>query len=205
MTLPNDSILVTPGSGATVATHLVGGKEHQVVMVANASGHLQDTLPTYYWWSGWNVGAANKIHLEVFNAAGSGKTVKIRKLFIQCNLAAITGVGHVFDVDLTSAVGTGGTPITGRPADPLNDAIPAQITARHAPSGGATKDFTFFSAGLDPEETRPGSALAGMINWIPEGPNIQEIAVREGDGLRVIQITNNTAATWGVLAVGSIE
>lgn len=31
MSQANDSILVTPGSGATVATELIAGKEHQVV------------------------------------------------------------------------------------------------------------------------------------------------------------------------------
>ena len=35
MTLAGDSILVTPGSGATVATHTVDSKEHQVVMQAD--------------------------------------------------------------------------------------------------------------------------------------------------------------------------
>lgn len=40
MTQANDSITVTPGSGATVATHLVSGKEHQVVVLADQSGTL---------------------------------------------------------------------------------------------------------------------------------------------------------------------
>lgn len=41
MTASNDSILVTPGTGATVATHLVNSKEHQVVMVADEYGSIQ--------------------------------------------------------------------------------------------------------------------------------------------------------------------
>lgn len=40
MALPNDSILVTPGSGATVPTHLVSAKEYEVVMVADIAGHI---------------------------------------------------------------------------------------------------------------------------------------------------------------------
>ena len=46
MSQANDSVLVTPGAGATVATHLVSAKEYQVVMVADESGHIQQTLPT---------------------------------------------------------------------------------------------------------------------------------------------------------------
>lgn len=201
----NDSVLVTPGSGATVATQLANGKEHQVVMLAASSGHIYDTLPTYYYWSPYDAGAQNEIVIDLFNGAGSGKTVRVKRLFLQHNMAAITGVGHLFDVDLTSAVGTGGTAVTGRPADPANAAIPAQITCRHAATGGATKDFTLFGVAVDPEETRPGAALMAMINWVPEGPSIQEIVLPEGDGVRMIQITASTVGVWGVLLVVTLE
>lgn len=41
MAQANDSILVTPGSGATVATHNPGdSKEYQVVMLAGDKGHI---------------------------------------------------------------------------------------------------------------------------------------------------------------------
>ena len=205
MTKAGDSILVTPGSGATVATHTVDGKEHQVVMIANASGHLQDTLPTWYVWSTFDAGAANEILIDLFNATGSGVILRVRKIFVQHNMAAITGVGHVFNVDRTSAVGTGGTGLTPRPADSANSALPGGVTARHAATGGATSAYTLFSLSVDPEETRPGAAIMGMINWVPEGPNVQEITCRENEGLRVQQITSNTAGVWGCLLVMTVE
>ena len=205
MSQANDSILVTPGAGATVATHNPGdGKEYQVVMVAHSTGHIQDTLPTYYFWSTYEAGAQNEITMDLFNASGSGKIALVKKIYLQHNMAAITGVGHLFDVDKTSAVGTGGTVITGRSVDSANAAIPAQITCRHSATGGATKNFTLFGIAVDPEETRPGAALMGMINWIPEGMNIQEPVLREGEGLRVIQITNSTVGVWGCLFVVSL-
>lgn len=204
MTLANDSILVTPGSGATVATHTVSSKEHQVVMIAGPTGHLYDTLPTYYFWSGFVAGAANRKHLEIFNATGSGVIVKIRKIYIQSNMVAGTHVGQQWDFDKSSAVGTGGTAITGRAADSTNAAISASVTCRAGPTGGATKNFTLWSAGLDAEETRPAAGLLGMINWVPEGQNVQEIVLNENEGFYVIQITNSTATTWGVLFVVSI-
>lgn len=40
MTQANDSITVTPGTGATVATQLAGGKEYQVVVVADQNGDM---------------------------------------------------------------------------------------------------------------------------------------------------------------------
>lgn len=205
MALAGDSILVTPGSGATVATETVGGKEHQVVMLAHASGHIKGTIPTYYFWRTFAAGAANQRTIHLFNASGSGVIVKVRKLFIQHNQTAITGVGHVFDIIKTSAVHTGGTTITGRLVDSTNTAIPAQVTCASNATGGATESFVFFSATVDPEETRPGAAIMGMINWIPEGEDLQEVVLREGEGILVKQITSNTAGIWGCLLVVTME
>jgi hypothetical protein len=203
MTLPNGTFALPPSG--TTAKHTIGGIDYQVVLLAGPSGHIRDTLETYHLWSGFAAGAANKIYLDLFNATGSGKIVKLRKLFMSTNGAAITGVGLQFDVDKTTAVGTGGTVLTPRPADSLNGALPAQITARHAPTGGATKDFTWFSMGLDPEETRPAMGIMPMINWLPEHEAIQDIVLREGQGIRVIQITSNTAATMGSYLVFTTE
>lgn len=204
MTLANDSILVTPGSGATVATHTVGGKEHQVVMLAGPTGHLHDTSPTYYYYTGLAAGAASQRLIDLFNASGSGKIVKVKKLFMQCNQAAITGVGLQYDVKRTTAVGTGGTTITSEKADTQNSDVPAQITARARATGGATEGGILFPLGVDPEETRPGAGIMGMINWMPEGPNIQELVLREGEGILVKQITSNTAGIMGCVLVVTI-
>lgn len=205
MTQANDSILVTPGSGATVATHAVNGKEYQVVMLAGPAGHLYDTLPTYYFWTPYAAGAQNQRLMDLFNASGSGVVVRVKKAFIQCSGAAITGVNHQFDFITTSAVGTGGTGLTGQKADSANANLPAGVTARRSATGGATEVAVLFSANVDPEESRPGAAIMGMINWIPEGPNLQELVIREGQGLLVKQITSNTAAFWGCLLTVTVE
>ncbi len=205
MSLANDSILVTPGSGATVATQLVSSKEHQVVMIANANGHILDTLETWYFWSTYEAGAANEILLDIFNATGSGKVIKVRKLYVHHNQAAVVGIGVTCNVDKTSAVGTGGTTITPQPADSTNTALPAQITCRHAATGGATSSGTLFGIALNPEETLPAASIACMINWIPEGPTVQEIVIRENQGFRVQQITSSTVPVWGIFAVCTVE
>jgi hypothetical protein len=108
MALPGDSITITPGAGATVATETVNAKEYQVVMRAAHNGHILKTLETYYYWSGINVGAQNKIHLDLFNAAASGKLIRVRGLYLQCGTSDVdNGVTYEFDVDISSAVGTG--------------------------------------------------------------------------------------------------
>lgn len=203
MTLPGSS--ETIGSGGVIATHSVDGKEYQVVMLAGPSGHLNDTQETHYSWTTFAAGAANQRLQDLFNASGSGVLIKVRKLFIQCDMSAITGVGHRFDVIRTSAVGTGGTAITFQKADTANANLPAGVTARARATGGATEGGTMFSIGVDPEETRPGAALMGMVNWLPEGECLQEIVLREGEGVLVKQITSNTAALWGCLIVFTVH
>jgi len=173
-------------------------------MIAGPDGHLQDSFPTYYYWSGFVAGATNRLHLELFNASGSGVKIIVRKIFIQSNMATAVHVAQQWDIDRSSAVGTGGTTITPQEADTDNVTPPAQVTARAGPTGGATKVATLFSIGLNAEETLPAAAMLGMINWVPEGPNIQEIVLHEGEGVYAKQITNSTTTTWGVLFVVNI-
>lgn len=204
MSLASNSVPITAGVGTAIATVTIAGKEYQVIMQAHASGHLKGTIPTYLYWSTFDAGAANEILIELFNALGSGKVVKLRKLFVHHNQAVVTGVPFLYDVIRTSAVGTGGTTITGRPNDTTNPAIPAQITCRHAPAGGATSVYTYFGFAVDTEETRPGTAIAPMINWLPEGDDIGDIVLREGEGIKVTQVTSSAVGVMGCLLVVSI-
>jgi len=82
MTQANDSILVTPGSGATVATHNPGdGKEYQVVMVAGDKGHIHGSKPSYLLWIPPQAAAASKIYFDLYNATGSGKTIEVNGIW----------------------------------------------------------------------------------------------------------------------------
>ena len=94
MTQANDSILVTPGSGATVATHTVSSKEYQVVMQAAESGHIIGSKDTFYAVipSQVHVAAANTVHWDLFNADAAilVRAVSIKQ--IPNITTAVTGV-----------------------------------------------------------------------------------------------------------------
>jgi hypothetical protein len=212
VTLANDSILVTPGSGATVATHAVGGKEHQVVMLADDSGHLQNSLPTYFYCSPPIVVGAEKLHCDIFNATGSGKVMDIRGIWIIPKLdAAVTGALAVrIDLYRTSAVGTGGTAASADSAtrdvgggnftkfDESNTAIPAQITARVAPTGGATISRWLFLNNAAPEESNTSMGyLTQWQNLLPAFAFGQKFVVRENTGILFKQ--------GAVASVGSVS
>lgn len=205
MTQANDSILVTPGTGATVATHTIGGKEHQVVMRANPAGHILGSIPCYSYQSGFIAAAANKIYMEIFNTDVTA-LVKLRKLFIQPNMAVNALAAQNWRLEKTSAIGTTGrTAITGRAHDSSNPAIPAGITAGHSATAGATSAFTFFDIFVSTEETMPGVHMAPWFNILPtDGDEIQDIILRTNEGIKLTNITGG-AYTYNALAVVSIE
>lgn len=219
MAQANDSILVTPGSGATVATHTVGGKEHQVVMVADDSGHIQGSLPTYFYASPPITVGANKLWIDLFNATGSGKILDIRGIWIVPKAdVAVTGVVAVrLDLYRTSAVGTGGTAASTNSASPdpaggnltmfdeANSAIPAQITARVAPTAGATISRWMFGMSYFPEETNPSVALTPGINWVPMFTYGQKLVVRENSGILIKQNAVASVGSASILIAFTLE
>lgn len=202
MTQANDSILVTPGSGATVATHLVNSKEHQVVMLAGSSGNIYGTADTFIAATGnsANVAAARTTHFDLFNASGSGKIIEVVGLFIIPTLVAVTGVGLTWELIKTSAVGTGGTTLTPRSMDSTNAALPAGVTARSKPTGGATTNFILSYQNTSSEETNPYAGMASILNHLTFSQMLdaQSIILREGEGLKLDQTTNSAVGSTNV-------
>lgn len=211
MTLANDSVLVTPGSGATIATHSTGGKEHQVVMVADDSGHLSQSVPTYTWWLPAQVTGVSKLFGDLFNASGSGKIIEIRGIWaIPKSDVAVTGVIAVpVGLFRTSAVGTGGTAhayntgtvltaATITPWDTNNASLPAQITSRLGPTGGATIAAPYWEQYEFTEETNAATYIGAFTNLLPVGMVNQRITLNEGQGLLIKE--GATASPIGSLA-----
>ena len=212
MTLANDSILVTPGTGATVATHAVSAKEHQVVMIADSNGQLWGAMDT------WVASTANTAHvaaarttlIDLFNATGSGVVIKVRGVYIIPSLAAVAGVGQTYETIRTSAVGTGGTTITAGKFETANTALPAGVTARIKPTAGATTDatnpLTLYHNGSS-EETIPYASNASVLNHLPlQGtPYATALVLAEGQGMKVDQTTNSAIGTVNVMLVFTVE
>lgn len=211
MAQANDSVLVTPGSGATIATHLANSKEHQVVVLADAGGHLLNSKDTYIVRTGntIHVAAARTTLFDIFNASGSGKIMRVTGVYIIPALVAVTGVGQTYEVIHTSAVGTGGTTITPVSFDSANPAVPAQITARAKPAGGATTSATLQLINGSSEETNPYAAMASVLNHVPMGgmlaPGEVGWVIREGQGLKIDQTTNSAVGNVNIQIVFTLE
>lgn len=216
MAQANDSILVTPGSGATVATHLVNSKEYQVMMPADSGGHIYGSKPIYGYTiaSQVHVAAANTIHWDLFNADA---TLVVRVMSIRQipNITtAVTGVVFDWQIFRTSAVGTGGSAQTAWQQDTSDAALDADITCRSKPTGGATTSGgALFNYSLHSEETNASTitiASQGGLELVPsplaaDVRPIEGIVLRQNQGLKVVQVTNSNAGNTGWRIVFTTE
>lgn len=195
----NDSVLVTPGSGTAIATQLVNGKEYQVVMLAGDDGQIEGSNPRYRAIFPSQAVGANKVYCDLFNATGSGKIMKILSVFAYTdNDTAVTGtLGVEIALTRTTAVGTGGTAATNDGTvltaatitrmDTSDAVVPAQVTARQTPAGGATAGAWLGSRWLFTEETNAASAIAGTAGAELIRNDGSRVIVRENSGVRVVQ------------------
>jgi hypothetical protein len=203
----NDSILVTPGSGATVATHLVNSKEHQVVMLSTEAGILYGSEQLYVYSTGntANVAAARTTFFDLFNATGSGVVVEIYGIYIIPALAAVTGIGNTWELAWSSTVGSGGTTLTATKIDQSNTNVSASVTARTKPTGGATIGSVIQYINGSSEETSPYAGMASILNhvdWCGAGAGpLQPITIRENQGIKIDQTTNSAVGTTNIMVI----
>ena len=214
MALPNDSILVTPGTGATVATHLISAKEYQGIVQADEFGHILGSRDTYAYNipSQVHVASANTIHWDMFNAHASllVRVVSVRQ--IPDIVTVVTGVAFAWKLARTTAVGTGWSALTAWLPDLSQTALDVNITARSKPTGGATEGVILRNYNLHSDETNTGSmiiASMGGLALVPQAiapPNNElGILLRQNQGLRCVQITSSAAGNTGWLIVFTVE
>ena len=209
MSQANHSVTVTPGTGATIATQLVNSKEHQVVMLAMPDGHISGSLPQYRLICPSQAVGASKVFLDLFNATGSGVSLRILSAFcyVDNDTAVVGTLGVEVDLTRTTAVGTGGTAavadgtsltaITISKMDTNNPALSANITARSAPTGGATAGALLGQRWVFTEETAAPSGIAGTLGAEFIRNEGADLIVRENTGLRFVQ---GTVASVGNLS-----
>jgi hypothetical protein len=217
MTLAGDSILVTPGTGATVATHTVSAKEHQVVMVAAESGHIIGSKDTYFMLipSQVHVAAANTVHWDFWNgdAALLARIVSIKH--IPNITTAVTGVVFDWLLERTTTIGTAGTAITPWLPDLSQTAADVDITCRSKPTGGAAASTDLLNYSLSSEETNAATisiaSQGGLelvhptLSGLYTGGVQHGILLRPSQGIRCVQVTSSAAGNTGWLIAYTIE
>lgn len=206
----NDSFQKTAdGSGTLIATHLVGTKEHQVTMLADKSGHIAGSKPTWCLQSGFIALAQNKLFFDLFNATGSGVVLQIVAIALQKDMSAQTGVAVQFNLNRTTAVGTGGAAITPVKLDSASASLPAQVTARSAATGGATLSDLIISRFFHSEETNVAAQVQEAFPFWPPCWVLpffdQNLIINANEGVALKQITATVAGVYNVWVAFTVE
>ncbi len=158
MALASDSIFVTPGSGATLATNSPGSgsTEYHVAIPATAVGNLVETEPTYTLQLPLLQSAANTYQWELFNGATSGLTLLMRAIYgMQSSDTRGTGplLAMRFDYFRSTALSSGGTAFTTESSstasanfsrwDTNDAALPSTVTCKTIPTSITTGAWLF--------------------------------------------------------------
>ena len=204
--MPESYIQVPPNStGSKVRTRsrVIGAN------TVHEQAVYQAALPTYYALADAVTCALNKQVISILNDTGSGKVVALKKLFIiNTQLSTVTGVAIRSDVKRATAH-SGGTVVTPASADSTNPAIPAQITVRTAATSVTESTLlfplTYTNDELGATQAFPTAQLMAGLNWFPEGAEVQEVRLREGEGLTIKQITNSSVGQFAWLIVFTID
>ena len=166
---------------------------------------FQDALPTYYALADAVGFAANKHMISLYNASGSGKLVVLKKLcLVNLQLTTVTGVAVRQNFSRFSAVHSAGTLITPTSNDSLNPAIPAGITVRTGATltaGSLLFPLTFANDEVSATQAFPSVPL----QWLPEGNEVQEVRLREGEGVTVQNITSTVIGSFAYMFVFTLD
>lgn len=161
-------------------------------------------MDTYYTSVRESAAGANKRHLSVFNAIGSGKTmVAFRIVAAGSPVAAVTGGTIALAAIRILAVPTDGT-VLGPPSfakakiDLLD--VPIQVTARTnatTPATGSLEAIAFGLGAVNGEETL--SSMAEIYTAPIDGS--QQVEFPEGTGFEVRQLTLASAGAVSIVTV----
>jgi hypothetical protein len=159
---------------------------------------------TYYASVRESAAGANKRHLSVFNAPGSGKTLVVYRITAAGTpTAAVTGATIPLAAIRTLAAPTDGTTL-GPPqfakARLTSADVPAQMTARTnatTPAAGSLEAIAFGLGAVNGEETL--SSMAELYSAPIDGS--QQVEFPEGTGFEVRQLTLASAGAVSIIAV----
>lgn len=218
MALANDTIKVTPGSGATVATHSPGSgsTEYQVVTIADSTGHLVETKPTYLCSIPGLDNAANRYHWELFNGS-SASTVVVRAIYPipRTDTAATGTLSARYDFYRTTAWGSGGTAHNFESSSTLSANFARLDTNDTTLVGSGISCLTvltsittgswLFTSYVFNEETNPSAILIQGVNLIPQRTWGKELVLRANQGVAIRQGTVASVNQTGWLIAFTTE
>lgn len=159
---------------------------------------------------------ASKIHLDLWNGTASN-ILKVRGVWVGAatDVANNAAVNIRLDHFRTSAIGTAGTAATASPTtavpaftpkDSTNAALPAGVTARAAPTGGATNAAYLMTTFHGTEELQVHANLGQFFNALPNPERgEQELVLNPSQGYTIKQGTVASVGSLTFLVSFTIE
>lgn len=137
--------------------------------------------------------AASKNMIALFNASGSGKIIRLYRVWVTTNqISGVTGGVALLGVHRFTTVGTGGTTVSFLKHDTNSAAVPAQITCVHGPtaitSTGLFRQISFPTdeiavSGATWEEMMSFHVFGKIWDAGYEDTTIEPLVCREGEGI----------------------
>lgn len=197
MTLPNDSIVVTPGSGATVASHLISSKEYEVWVRAEENGALISDVVGLWSVNFLTVPSTPQNAISILNA-DAALIVDVLAVWIQ----PVGGTGGGFFRDdpysLTRITAhSGGTSLTPSKVDTTTGALDADITVLGQATSATTTGEAFGTYQNGGNSAGPDAGPYGRVylwNWKIEGV---PIVLRQDEGVLAVERGAGGALTYG--------
>jgi hypothetical protein len=151
--------------------------------------------------------ASNKSLLSLFNGAGSGRILRVYRVWmLNHQTAGVTGVMTACELRRITA-STGGTAQTPVKHDTASAALPAQVTAATGPTDTVSDLFRRILWSGD--EPAVGAGTNDELECLPElgkiwdagygDTNVEPITLREGQGISVRQPGANTIGVVDVM------
>ena len=143
---------------------------------------------------------ANKVFFDLFNGS-TDKNLEVSAVtpMVDGSVAVVGVLAVDLSLTRTTAVGTGGTAATLEDAsltaatiaklDPASPALPATITARAAPAGGATAGAVLATNSVFSEETNAATYNRQNFLDMPAGALGARLVTPPNTGIRVVQGT----------------
>lgn len=189
MALPNDSVLVTPGSGATAATHTISSKEYEVWMSAGADGHIRGSRDAYVFCSADFVitGTPPLPVASLWNGSGSGVIVEVPFVTLAPSVASNNATtGSPWRVRLIDAEPTGGSTRTAVKLNSASAALPSQVVSRFG-AGGLTTSPVGDPLYTDMANTR-GDGMPPMRQHGMRVFGHEPIVLEEDEGIDILLV-----------------
>jgi hypothetical protein len=152
--------------------------------------------------------ASNKSMLSVFNGSGSGRVLRVKRIWqLNNQTASVTGVLTTMEVRRISA-SSGGTSITAVKHDSSSEAIPAQVLIAAGPTDTLTGDAPLMRYMWSNDEPAAASLSNDEAECIPAfglvfdatgDTDLEPLVLRTGEGVTLRHTGSTTVGITDVI------